>query len=106
MQESLFDALEDLSSGIVTKGGKKGGSLNLSNIGVLSVPKQTKHFLEKLREKARASGNAQFEFRDLMEVAKSLNMQVGDFSEYVDKLNFQNYLLKRSKSYELISLGM
>lgn len=108
MQESLFDALEDLSSGIVTKGGKKGGvAFNPNNIGVLSVPKQTKHFIEKLREKAQVKGDAVFEFKELAEVAKSLNMQVGDFSEYIDKLNFQSYFLMRGKNvYELKSLGL
>ena len=68
------------------------------------MPKQTKLFMDKLREEASLRNGYLFEYQELLKIAKSMNMQVGDFSEYIDRLNHQNYLiLKSSKLYELNS---
>lgn len=104
MQESLFDALEDLSGGGVSIKGARGKTVNMNNVGILSVPKQTKLFIDKLREEAKTRGSFLFEYQDLLGMSRSMNMNVGDFSEYIDKLNQQSYLiLKGSKLYELNS---
>jgi len=104
MQESLFDALEDLSGGGVSIKGARGKAVNMNNIGILSVPKQTKLFIDKLREEAKMKNSFLFEYQDLLGISRSMNMNVGDFSEYIDKLNQQSYLiLKGSKLYELNS---
>ena len=103
MQESLFDALEDFSGGVSIKGAK-GKTINMNNIGVLSIPKQTKTFIDRLRDEGRSRGNFIFEYQELLSISRSMNMNVGDFSEYIDKLNQQSYfILKGSKLYELNS---
>jgi len=103
MQESLFDALEDLSGGVSIKGAR-GKPVNMNNIGVLSVPKQTKTFIDKLREEGKMRNSYLFEYQDLLTISRSMNMNVGDFSEYIDKLNHQSTLIKRGpKLYELNS---
>jgi len=103
MQESLFDALEDLGGGVSIKGAR-GKTVNMNNIGVLSVPKQTKTFVDRLREEAKMKNSYLFEYQDLLTISRSMNMNVGDFAEYIDKLNHQSYLiLKGPKLYELNS---
>ena len=105
MQESLFDALEDM--------GMQNGSLKISKtlksagaVGSLSIPKQTKLFLEQLSKEVTKKGNKIFEYQELITIAKNLSMNVGDFSEFIDKLNNQNYLMLRgSKQYELLYKG-
>lgn len=108
MQESLFDALEDFSckqSNKIEKIGQK-SLKNFTNIGSLSVPKQTKIFIEKLNEEAANKNSDLFEYQDLLRIAKSLNMSLGsDFAGYIDKLNYENYLImKNSKLYQLARL--
>jgi hypothetical protein len=103
MSESLFDVLEDINGGATIKGAK-GKPLNMNNIGILSIPKQTKIFIDKLREEGKNKDSYLFEFQELLNISKSMNMNVGDFSEYIDRLNQQSYLLKKNpKLYELNS---
>lgn len=105
MQESLFDALEEVSGGGVSLKGARGGKpVNMNNIGILSVPKQTKLFVDKLREEAKLKGNFVFEYQELLSISRSMGMNVGDFSEFIDKMNQQSYfILKGPKKYELNS---
>ena len=43
------------------------------------------------------------EFSDMVEIGKSMNLQVGDFRNFIDKLNANGILLKKSaKSYQLL----
>ena len=106
MQESLFDALEDVS---FTQGNKLAGKplknmTKLTNIGALSVPKQTKVFVEKLNDEAMTKGSDLFEYQDLLRIAKGLNLSMGsDFASYIDRLNYENFLImKSSKLYQLV----
>ena len=108
IQESLFETNYDLIGFKATLdkiAGKKKvdkGEVDVNNIGSLSQPKQTKIFLEKLKELANKKNDKIFTFQDLMNTSRSLNMQVGDFRHYIDKLNVQNHLLmKGSKIFEL-----
>ena len=103
MSESLFDVLEDINGGAGLKTAK-GKPINMNNIGILSMPKQTKLFIDKLREEAKNRDSFLFEFQELLGLSKSMNMNVGDFAEYIEKLNQQNYLIKKNaKLYELNS---
>ena len=106
MQESLFDALEDVT---FTQGNKLAGKplknmTKLTNIGALSVPKQTKVFVEKLNDEAMNKGSDLFEYQDLLRIAKGLNLSMGsDFASYIDRLNYENFLImKSSKLYQLV----
>ena len=43
------------------------------------------------------------DFSDMIELGKSMNLQVGDFRNFVDKLNANGILLKKSaKSYQVL----
>ena len=108
IQESLFEACYQevgFKATLDKIAGKKkvdSGLVDTNNIGSLSGPKQTKIFIERLKEKAADKGDKIFTFNDLINISRSLNMQVGDFRMYIDKLNAQNHLLmKSSKIYEL-----
>lgn len=86
MSESLFDVLEDITGGGTMKG-PKGKPVNMNNIGILSLPKQSKLFIDRLRDEAKTRDNFLFEYQELLSMSKSMGMNVGDFSEYVDRLN-------------------
>lgn len=108
IQESLYEACFQevgFKATLDKIAGKKKvdkGEVDVNNISSLSGPKQTKIFIERLKEKAAEKGDKVFSFHDLVNISRSLNMQVGDFRHYVDKLNAQNYLLmKGSKIYEI-----
>ena len=45
----------------------------------------------------------QIEFSDMVELGKSMNLQVGDFRNFVDKLNANGIILKKSaKLYQIL----
>ncbi len=103
MQESLFDALEDISFNQLKNPQKSQKNSKILNVGALSVPKQTKIFLEKLNEEANNKNSDLFDYQELLKIAKGLNLSLGlDFSNYIEKLNFENYLiLKGGRNYQL-----
>lgn len=105
MQESLFDALEDMTFSQNNKFQTKTmkSLKEITNVAGMSVPKQTKYFIEKLNEEAAEKNSDLFEYQDLLRIAKKLNLSMGaDFSNYIDKLNFENFLImKSSKLYQL-----
>ena len=70
---------------------------------MLSVPKQTKYFTDKLRQEVNVRGSKLFEFQELIKIGKQINLQVGDFNLFIDKLNMQNVIIKKSnKLYEFM----
>ncbi|TNV71762.1 hypothetical protein FGO68_gene16276 [Halteria grandinella] len=74
-----------------------------SNIGLLSIPKQTKLFVERLRSEAESNGEKRFDMQELIRIGKEMNLQVGDYKNFLEKLNAQSILImKPNKVYELI----
>jgi len=74
-----------------------------SNVGMLSIPKQTKFFVERLRSEAENKGDKRFDQQELVRIGKEINLQVGDFKVFLEKLNAQNILLvKPNKQFELL----
>ena len=48
-------------------------------------------------------GGNELEFSDMVNLGKSMNLQVGDFRNFVDKLNANGILLKKSgKVYQVL----
>ena len=77
---------------------KAGKEIDPNNVSLLSIPKQTKFFVERLRSLQLESN--QIDYQELVELGKSMNLQVGDFRMFVDKLNANGCLLKKSnKTY-------
>lgn len=77
--------------------------MNPNDVGLLSIPKQTKFFVERLRQFGQEQGNNVIDFSDMVEMGKSMNLQVGDFRNFIDKLNANGILLKKSaKAYQLL----
>ena len=56
-----------------------GPGFDPNNVSMLSIPKQTKLFVERLREYAQQAGDKTYAYQDMVEVGKSMQMQVGDF---------------------------
>ena len=68
--------------------GKAGKEINPNDVGLLSIPKQTKFFVERLRSlAAEISDRNEIEFQEMVNLGKSMNLQVGDFRNFTDKLN-------------------
>ena len=69
---------------------------------MLSIPKQTKIYVDKLRTEAQLKGSPIFEYQELVRIGKEINLQVGDFRTLVDKLNSQGVLIMKSgRQYQL-----
>jgi len=111
MEESVLNPFVGMASGGSNPNGH--GSFSginqrnsLNDVGNLSVAKQTRIFSEKLRIEAEEKGGKIFEYAELVTIGKSINMRVGDFRMFVDKLNAQNVLLLKGKNvYELCASG-
>ena len=84
--------------------GRKGqAGVDPNNVGMLSIPKQTKFFVERLRSEAENKGDKRFDQQELIRLGKDINLQVGDFKMFLEKLNAQNILLlKPNKQFELL----
>lgn len=76
--------------------GKRGKDVNPNDISLLSIPKQTKFFVEALRLRTDQEGSKVLEFQDMVDIGKSMNLQTGDFKQFIDKLNAQGILLKKN----------
>lgn len=87
-----------------SQGARKGqAQADPNNVGMLSIPKQTKFFVERLRDEAERRGDKRFDQQELIRIGKEINLQVGDFKVFLEKLNAQSIiLLKPNKQYELL----
>jgi DNA helicase MCM8 len=66
------------------------------SIGDLSMAKQRLFFLDKLRDLEITQSESQlYSLKDLKELGDQLGMRVGDFGLFVDKLNYEGFLLKK-----------
>lgn len=45
-----------------------------NNVGMLSIPKQTKIFVERLRAEAEANGDKRFDQQELIRIGKDINL--------------------------------
>ena len=54
---------------------------------MLSIQKQTKFYVDRLRLEAHQRGTPMFDYQELVRIGKEINLQVGDFRTLVDKLN-------------------
>lgn len=66
-----------------------------NNVSMLSIPKQTKIYVDRLKGEANARGNPIFDYQELVRIGKEINLQVGDFRTLVDKLNAQAVLIMK-----------
>jgi len=73
-----------------------------NNVSMLSIPKQTKIYVDKLRQEANLRGSPIYDYQELVRIGKEINLQVGDFRTLVDKLNSQGILIMKSgRQYQL-----
>lgn len=72
-------------------------------LGELSISKQQQAFIEKLQEMASKKSSTVFSFQELVSVSQMLFLRVGDFSTFIEKLNYAGILLKQSgEMYKLL----
>lgn len=76
--------MTSMTGGTVKKGANQ---FDPNNISMLSIPKQTKIFVERLRTEAEQRGSKAFDFQEMIRIGKEMNLQVGDFKIFLEKLN-------------------
>lgn len=64
-------------------------------IGEMSLPKQQLAFEDRIREMKEEKGTNLFEFQELVAVSKAMGLKVGDFNQFIERLNVQSVLLKK-----------
>ena len=106
IQESLFDACYQeigFKGNLSTDTGKnKKKEADPNNIGALPKAKQERLFIQRLKQDAQQRGSMTFDYQELLQTAKGMNMQVGDFRQFVDKLNAQSvFIMKSAREYIL-----
>ncbi|CAI9592571.1 unnamed protein product [Staurois parvus] len=68
----------------------------------MSNRSQAKKFVSALNRIAEQTYNNLFDYQQLRQIAKELQIQVSDFEGFVNSLNDQGYLLKKGpKVYQL-----
>jgi DNA helicase MCM8 len=73
-------------------------------IGEMSVTKQQQAFEEKIREMSQEKGSNLFEFQELVGMSKEMGLKVGDFNQFIERLNVQSVLIKKGGgTYQYIS---
>ncbi len=81
----------------------KPNHIDRSDVSNLSIPKQTRIYLEVLQDEARIKGNKVFTLSELRTIAKNMKMRVGEFYPYIEKLNLEGYFLSKGNDiYHLL----
>ncbi|KAM3147667.1 hypothetical protein pb186bvf_000474 [Paramecium bursaria] len=97
-EESRFDCFQVH----VARYGRNNQNLNFSNVSTLSKPKQTQVFLEELHQRTLERQSQDITIDDIKEVAKKINLSVGDLGDFIEKLNNETLLIKKgSQLYKL-----
>jgi hypothetical protein len=52
-------------------------------------------FLETLYHRGKEQGSFIFSIEQLRDEARKMNMQIGDFGEFLDQLNFKGHLIQK-----------
>lgn len=74
---------------------KKKNQVDRTDVSNLSLPKQTKVFLEVLNEECSFKKDRIFTMSELRDVAKGMRMRVGEFYQFIEKLNLDGHFLKK-----------
>lgn len=87
---------------------KRRNAVDRTDISNLSIPKQVKVFLEVLNEECNIKRDRVFTLAELREIAKSMRMRVGEFYQFIDKLNHDGHFLKKGNDlyYLLTNLDL
>jgi DNA replicative helicase MCM subunit Mcm2 (Cdc46/Mcm family) len=72
--------------------------VNKSDVSSLSLPKQTKAFLEVISEEAEQRATKIFSVNELKEIGKAMRLNVGDFYAFLEKLNANGQFLKKNNN--------
>lgn len=71
-------------------------------MGSLSKPKQIQILLDHLHQACVTKDSFTFEYEEFKQLAKKINLQVGDMGDLIEKLNSDCLIIKRgSQTYEL-----
>lgn len=99
---SDVEEVKDLYTQILTQAvaidkeaARKKNDVDRSDVSNLSMPKQTKVFIEVLNDECRYKPDRLFTMSQLREIAKSMRMRVGEFYTFIEKLNLDGHFLKK-----------
>ena len=100
MQESLFDSFEEMGyTTTALRFEAKKAKLN-KRPAELSLPKQRALYISHLRQVTETEGKQIWEWAELVKAAKELELNIGDFYAFIDRLNQDGVLLlKGNKRY-------
>ena len=71
-------------------------------MGEQSLPKQTKAFVERLHELREQRDEPIWDFKELMQIGREMELSVGDVDLFIDRLNESNMLILRpGRRFEL-----
>ena len=84
MKQSLLDAATDAM-----------GFVDFSRAGGMSMGAQVKAFAKAMSSAAARKGSSVFSRDELVQLMEDLRLQVPSTSEFLDRLNQQNYLIKK-----------
>lgn len=91
MRQSLKEAFEDDFQ-----------CFDFRKTATMSKKKLQTAFVSILTERSKKSFNRMFTLQELRKIASDSHLQVPDFDEFLDNLNFQGYLLKKgNQTYQL-----
>jgi len=62
--------------GMGSRGGrtKASAAFDPNNVSMLSIPKQQKFYLDRLRNEADMNGNSVFDYQDMVRIGKEMNL--------------------------------
>lgn len=79
-------------------------TVDVLQTGKAGIKKMVSIFIKALQTKARNSGKSEFTTQELYTLSKEIKLNLPSFTEFIEYLNDQNYLLKKgSQLYKLYS---
>ena len=97
MQESLFDSFEQMGYNINSLKYEVKKATIYKKTGELSLPKQRNLYIGALKQKSDEKQSNIWEWADLIKIAKELELNIGDFHVFIDRLNQDGVLLQKGQ---------
>uniref|UniRef100_A0A7S2ZNK1 DNA helicase n=1 Tax=Rhodosorus marinus TaxID=101924 RepID=A0A7S2ZNK1_9RHOD len=100
-ENDALDVIEILKASLVDTFSDEHGRIDFTRASGMSRTKEVKKFVMGLHAEAQRTGHDVFSMSDLKRIAQNLQLKIPMFEDFIDMINHQNVLLKRSKGYRL-----
>ena len=95
MQESLFDSFEEMGYTTTSMRYETKKVKIAKKNSELSLPKQRNLYVNHLRDVSEEEGKEIWEWSELLKAAKELELNIGDFYAFIERLNQDGVLLQK-----------